>query len=233
MWSLTNTKKNVIDEIIRCGALVFSEVKLKSGRLSPYFFNVARMFNPRSLNIIGEAYAKTIAELLSLDEFEGLFGPSYKGIPLAVATSFKIRQLYGYDKPIIYDRKETKSYGVKEDERIVGSMDKGARLVIVDDVLTTGLTKLKVKEALEELGFKVVGVVVLVDRNEMEDGIPASEVISMRGLKYKAIIEAVELFQVMWAQRSELQIDSSIFKKVKDYYEAYGSKKLFFDVEDA
>ncbi|MEM4576738.1 MAG: orotate phosphoribosyltransferase [Candidatus Nezhaarchaeales archaeon] len=230
MWGLTNTKKNVIDEIIRCGALVFSEVKLKSGRSSPYFFNVARMFNPQSLNVIGEAYAKTIVELLSLDGFDGVFGPSYKGIPLAVATSFKIRQLYGYDKPILYDRKEAKSYGVKEDERIVGSIDKGARLVIVDDVLTTGLTKLKVKEALEELGFKVVGVVVLMDRNEMEDGIPASEVIRTQGLKYQAIIEAVDLFQVIWARRSELRIDPSIFRKVKDYYEAYGSKKLFFDV---
>ncbi len=221
-------KRTVLEEVIRCGAVVFDKVKLKSGRISPFFINVAKMFNPRSLDVIGEAYAKTIVELMSLRGFEGLFGPSYKGIPLAVATSLKIRQLYGEDKPVLYDRKEIKDYGVKGDERIVGAVDKGSRLVMVDDVLTTGSTKLKLKEELEALGYKVVGVVVLVDRNEREDGLSASDVIKRHGLKFSSIIDAVELFQELWARRSELKIEEFVFKELKEYYDVYGSKKLFF-----
>lgn len=230
MLELNSLKCKVIEEIIRCGALVFGDVKLKSGRTSPYFLNVAKMFNPRSLDVVGEAYAKVISNLLGLNELDGIFGPSYKGIPLAVATSFKIKQLYGEEKPILYDRKEAKSYGVKGEELIVGSIDKGSRLIVVDDVLTTGLTKLKVKERLEDLGFKVVGVVVLVDRNELEDDSPASEVIKMHGLKFHAVIEAVELFQNVWTRRTELGIDPLALKKVKEYYDVYGSRKLFFNV---
>lgn len=230
MLELDLIKRKVIEEMIRCGALIFSDVRLKSGRTSPYFLNVAKMFNPRSLDVIGEAYAKIIANFLSLKEFDGIFGPSYKGIPLAVAASFKIRQLYGEEKPMLYDRKEAKDYGVKGDELIVGSADKGSRLIVVDDVLTTGLTKLKVKEHLENLGFRVVGVIVLMDRNELEDGIPASEVIKMHGLKFHYVIEAIELFQVIWSRRTELGIDPLVLKKVEEYYNAYGSKKLFFNV---
>jgi len=227
---LDSLKLKVIEEIIRCGALIFDDVRLKSGRTSPYFFNVAKMFNPRSLELIGEAYAKIIANFIGLKEFNCIFGPSYKGIPLAVAASFKVRQLYGEEKLILYDRKEVKDYGAKGDEVIVGSADVGSRLIIVDDVLTTGLTKLKVKERLENLGFRVVGVVVLMDRNELEENTPASGVIKMHGLKFHSVIDAVELFQVIWARRIELGIDSSILKKVKEYYDVYGSKKLFFNV---
>ncbi len=228
MLDWTPIKNSVMEEIIRCGAIIFSDVKLKSGRSSPFFFNVAKMFNPRSLDVIGEAYAKVITKLLSLDEFEGIFGPSYKGIPLAVAASFKIRQLYGEDKPVLYDRKEVKGYGVKGDERVVGAVDKGSRLVMVDDVLTTGLTKLELKEDLEALGYKVVGVVVLMDRNEKENDLPASEVIKRHGLKFSSIIEAEELFQVLWSRKDELKIELSVFKKIKEYYDLYGSKKLLF-----
>lgn len=230
MLELNSLKLKVIEEIIRCRALIFDDVRLKSGRVSPYFLNVAKMFNPRSLEVIGEAYARILAESLGLMEFDGIFGPSYKGIPLAVATSFKMRSLYGEEKPILYDRKEVKDYGVKGDELIVGSIDKGSRLIVIDDVLTTGLTKLKVKEHLENLGFRVIGVVVLMDRNELENGNPASEVIKKHGLKFYSILEAVELFQVIWTKRTELGIDPLTLKRVKEYYDTYGSKKLFFNV---
>ncbi|MHC1600778.1 MAG: orotate phosphoribosyltransferase [Candidatus Nezhaarchaeales archaeon] len=230
MSNMDTLKLQVIEEIIRCKALIFSDVKLKSGRLSPYFFNIAKMFNPHSLNVLGEAYAKTIKSLLDLKEFDGIFGPSYKGIPLAVITSLKIKQLYGEDKPIIYDRKELKSYGVKGDELIVGSLEEGSRLIIIDDVLTTGSTKLQVKSMLENLGFKVVGVVVLIDRNELENGIPASEVVKQQGLKYKAIIDVIELFQVLWSRRTSLKIGDTVFSKVKEYYDVYGAKKLLLSI---
>ncbi|MDW8050381.1 MAG: orotate phosphoribosyltransferase [Nitrososphaerota archaeon] len=226
-------KSQVIEEMIRCKAIIFNDVKLKSGRTSPYFFNVAKMFNPHSLNVLGEAYAKTIAELVDLKEFEGLFGPSYKGIPLAVTTSLKIKQLYGEDKPIVYNRKELKEYGVKGDELFIGSLEKGSRLIIVDDVLTTGLTKLQVKGLLEDFGFKVIGVVVLLDRNELEDGVPASDIIKQHGLQYRAIVDAVELFQVIWLRRRELKIGEVIFGKLKEYYNSYGSKKLLFSVKNS
>ncbi len=230
MLNVDSLKIQVIEEIIRCNALIFSDVKLKSGRVSPYFFNIAKMFNPSSLNILGEAYAKTIRDLVDLKEFNGIFGPSYKGIPLAVTTSLKIKKLYGEDKPIIYDRKELKSYGVKGDELIVGPLEKGSRIIIIDDVLTTGSTKLKVKDMLENLGFEVIGVIVLLDRNELEDEIAASDIIKRQGLKYKAIIDAVELFQVLWLRRASLEIDDIIFSKIKEYYDVYGAKKLLLGV---
>jgi len=202
---------------------------LKSGRIPPYFLDVGKMFNPTSLEIIGEAYAKAIAELLGLDEFDGLFGPSYKGIPLAVTTSLKIKQIYGENKQVLYDRKEIKAYGVKEDEKIIGGIKRGSNLIIIDDVLTTGLTKLKLKEELESLGYNIVAVVVLMDRNEKENGQPASDIIRKQGLKFKAIIEVVELFQILWNRRKELKIQPIIFQKIKEYYEIYGSKKLSFE----
>jgi orotate phosphoribosyltransferase len=227
---LTNIRNKVIEEIIRCNAIVFEEVTLKSGRISPYFLDVGKMFNPTTLGIIGEAYARNIVEVLSLDEFDGLFGPSYKGIPLAVATSLKIKQIYGENKQVLYDRKEIKAYGVKEDEKIIGGIKRGSNLIIIDDVLTTGLTKLKLKKELESLGYNVVAVVVLMDRNEKEDNQPASDIIRRQGLKFKAIIEAVELFQILWDRRKELKIQPTTFQKIKEYYDVYGSKKLSFEV---
>jgi len=232
MSSMDPLKLRVIEEIIRCNALVFGNVKLKSGRTSPYFFNIARMFNPTSLNILGEAYAKTIKDFVDLKEFDGIFGPSYKGVPLAVITSLKMKQLYGEDKPIIYNRKEFKNYGIKGDEIIIGPLEKGSRVIIIDDVLTTGSTKLKVKELLEAIGLKAIGVIVLLDRNELEDGIAASEVIRQQGLKYKAIIDAVELFQILWSRRADLKINDTIFSKIKEYYDIYGAKKLLFSVQN-
>ena len=96
--------------------------------------------------------------------------------------------------------------------------------------MTTGSTKLKVKDMLENLGFKVIGVVVLLDRNELENGIAASDIIKQQGLKYKAIIDAIELFQVLWLRRTSLKINDTAFSKVKEYYDVYGAKKLLFGI---
>ncbi|MDI9619947.1 MAG: orotate phosphoribosyltransferase [Candidatus Nezhaarchaeota archaeon] len=223
-------KLRVIEEIARCGALVFDEVKLKSGRTSPFFFNVARMFNPRSLEVLGEAYATSIVELLGPGGFDAVFGPSYKGVPLAVAASLKLMQLYGVEKPVIYDRKEVKGYGAKGDEYLVGPWGGASSVVVVDDVLTTGSTKIHAKKVLEGIGLKVAGVVVLLDRNELEGGVPASEVLRRGGLRYSAVLEAVELFRALWLRRDSLGLEASAFRRVEEYYEVYGAKRLLLDV---
>ena len=231
MKELDELKAMVIEEIIKSKALVFGEIKLKSGRASPYFLNIAKMFNSHGLDLLGLAYAKAIRSFIGLEEFDGLFGPSYKGIPLAVATSIKLRQLYGIDKYVLYDRKELKGYGVKGDELIIGPIERGSRMLIIDDVLTTGSTKIQVKRTLEGLGLKVVGVVVLLDRNEIENGEAASKVIEREGLMFKAILDATELFHILWSKRKSLKISEEVFHKVKEYYDEYGAKKLLLSVE--
>ena len=231
---MEDLKDRLVDEILRSGALIIGEFKLKSGRISPFFFNIAKMFTPRSLSLLGSIYASTIRDLLDLKAFDAIVGPSYKGVPIAVATSLKIYELYGEDKPVLYDRKEAKKYGVKEEELIIGSAPRGARLVMVDDVLTTGATKASLKRLLEELGFKVVGLVVLLDREELEEGIPASTVLEREGLKFKAVMGATELFQRLWAKASRglAPLSKNDMLKIKEYYDAYGAKKLLLSVED-
>ena len=145
--------------------LSFGEFTLKSGRKSPYFFNAGLFNSGASLAQVGRSYAATIAEA-NLD-FDVLFGPAYKGIPLVASTAIALSQDFGINKPYCYNRKETKDHG--EGGTIVGAKLAG-RVLIIDDVITAGTAIREVMGLITEAGAEATGVVVALDRQEKGNG---------------------------------------------------------------
>jgi orotate phosphoribosyltransferase len=149
---------------MQAGVLRFGEFKTKAGRLSPYFFNAGLFNTGSSLGQLGEYYAKTL--IASGVEFDVLFGPAYKGIPLAAATAVALAKL-GHDTPFSFNRKEAKDHG--EGGTIVGAKLAG-RVMIIDDVITDGASKRESVEIIRAHGATPVGVVIALDRMERGTG---------------------------------------------------------------
>lgn len=146
---------------------------LKSGRPSPYFINLGALTDGEALARLKWAFASYIALLLEeghIEDFDYVFGPSYKGISLATLTCEGLNELYGMDKRYMYDRKEEKDYGDLSADRVIvgaGYFKSGQKILMVDDTLTTGTTKVETIEKLKLLGdHDVVGLVIAVDRQE-------------------------------------------------------------------
>jgi len=145
--------------------LSFGEFTLKSGRKSPYFFNAGLFNSGASLAQVGRSYAAAIAE--SNLDFDVLFGPAYKGIPLVATTAIALSQDFGINKPFCFNRKEAKDHG--EGGNIVGALLKG-RVLIIDDVITAGTAIREVMGLVEDAGAEATGVVVALDRQEKGQG---------------------------------------------------------------
>ena len=145
--------------------LSFGEFTLKSGRKSPYFFNAGLFNSGASLAQVGRSYAAAIAEA-NLD-FDVLFGPAYKGIPLVASTAIALSQDFGINKPYCYNRKEAKDHG--EGGTIVGAKLAG-RVLIIDDVITAGTAIREVMGLISGAGAEATGVVVALDRQEKGNG---------------------------------------------------------------
>lgn len=144
-----------------CGVLRFGDFELKSGRRSPYFFNAGEFHDGRALDALGSAYAGAILD--AGFRFDVLFGPAYKGIPLAVATGIALARDHGIQCGIAYNRKERKDHG--EGGQLVGAPLAG-RVLLVDDVITAGTAIREVLPFIEDAGGKVVGIVTALDRQE-------------------------------------------------------------------
>ena len=154
--------QDFIELALRHGALRFGEFTLKSGRASPYFFNAGAFASGASLATLGRCYAAAIAA--SGIEYDLLFGPAYKGIPLAVATAVAIAAENGRDVPCAFNRKEPKTHG--ERGSLIGAPLAG-RALIVDDVITAGTAVREVVGMIRDAGAVVAGVVIGLDRNEV------------------------------------------------------------------
>ncbi|RDW79765.1 orotate phosphoribosyltransferase [Coleophoma cylindrospora] len=168
--TLAPFKAEFLKSAIDGGVLTFGSFELKSGRISPYFFNAGLFYTADLLRAISTAYAKTLIETnnsASPIEFDILFGPAYKGIPLATSTVDKLGELdpakYG-QLCYAFDRKEAKDHG--EGGNIVGAPLKGKRVLIVDDVVTAGTAKREAITKIRKEGGIVVGILVAVDRME-------------------------------------------------------------------
>jgi orotate phosphoribosyltransferase len=150
-----------IDLCLSLGVLRFGEFKLKSGRLSPYFFNTGLFNTGRGLAELGAQYAQAIAT--AAPPCDVLFGPAYKGIPLVTATAVALASRHGRDMPWAFNRKEAKDHG--EGGNIVGTPLRG-RVLIVDDVITAGTAIREAAEIIAAAGAQPVGVVLTLDRQE-------------------------------------------------------------------
>jgi orotate phosphoribosyltransferase len=168
-------QRRFVDFLVECGAFRLGQFTLKSGRVSPTFVNTGLVDDGEGLRRLGDAYAGRLLDAVGAGGFDAVFGPSYKGIPLAVATSMALAAR-GVRKPYLFDRKERKTHGeeaaAKADAAavLVGHRPaRGARLALVDDVLTTGATKYEsvalLRSLIEEVRFPAL--VIAVDRQEV------------------------------------------------------------------
>ena len=145
--------------------LKFGQFTLKSGRVSPYFFNAGAFSSGRALAALGRCYARRIVE--SGVEFDVLLGPAYKGIPLAAVTAVALADEHGMDVPFAYNRKEAKSHG--EGGKLVGAPLEG-RVMVIDDVITAGTAVREVIAMIESAGAVLAGVAIGLNREERGEG---------------------------------------------------------------
>lgn len=151
-----------VREMIDRGVLTFGDFVLKSGRRSPYFFNLGAIADGDGLAVLGSAYAFETLALPTRPEI--LFGPAYKGIPIAAATAIALARDHGVEIGAAFNRKEVKDHG--EGGHLVGASLAGRKVAIVDDVVTDGTAKREAFEMIADAGGKVVGIVLALDRQE-------------------------------------------------------------------
>ena len=158
-------KKEFIDLALELGVLRFGEFELKSGRISPYFFNAGLFNTGYAAAKLGRYYAAAIAE--SKLEFDMLFGPAYKGIPLAALAAAALAEHHDIDVPYCYNRKEAKDHG--EGGTIVGGPLEG-RILIIDDVITAGTAVREAYRLIAATSAEIAGLVISLDRQEKGQG---------------------------------------------------------------
>lgn len=158
-------KREFIEFAIARGVLKFGEFTLKSGRTSPYFFNAGLFNKGGDLAKLGRYYAAALAD--SGIDFDVLFGPAYKGIPIATTTAVALADHHDMDVPYCFNRKEAKSHG--EGGNLVGSALEG-RIMLVDDVITAGTAIRESMELIAQNGASLAGVLIALDRQERGKG---------------------------------------------------------------
>lgn len=159
-------QRSFVEFAIGHGVLRFGSFTLKSGRVSPYFFNAGGFDTGARLAGLGRFYAAAIDERAA--DFDVLLGPAYKGIPIAAATAVQLAEQHGRDVPWAFNRKEAKDHG--EGGMVVGADLDGKRVLLVDDVITSGKAIREVLPVVEEAGGTLAGIVVAVDRQERGTG---------------------------------------------------------------
>jgi orotate phosphoribosyltransferase len=196
------------------GVLKFGEFKLKSGRMSPYFFNLGLISTGAALRELGRTYALALQH--SGVAFDMLFGPAYKGIPLVAALGIALADA-GHDVPYAYNRKEAKDHG--EGGTLVGARPAG-RVVSVDDVLTAGTAMRESVQLLRAAGAMPVAAVIALDRQEQGPG-SASAVAEMereQGLRVIALVNVREMLEFLERERMPAQTVAAI----RAYQARYG-----------
>jgi orotate phosphoribosyltransferase len=208
-------QQEFIDFALQIGVLRFGEFTLKSGRKSPYFFNAGLFNSGTSLAQLGRYYAQTIVD--SKLQFDVLYGPAYKGIPLAAATAIALADHHGVDMPYAFNRKEAKDHG--EGGIIVGAPLQG-KVLIIDDVISAGTSVRESIEIITASNAEPAGVVIALDRQEKGQGETSAiqEVEKNFGLQVASIIQLQLLIEYL-----ERQFDmQDSLKAINVYREKYG-----------
>lgn len=202
-------------------ALLFGNFQTKAGRSSPYFFNAGLFSNGESIGRLAGFYADTIIQ--SSLQFDGLFGPAYKGIPLVTATAMAL-SFRGKNYPFSYDRKEEKKHG--ESGSLIGAPLKG-RILVVDDVISAGTSVRNSVKLIHDAKAELAGVVVSLDRQEKGQGELSAiqEVKQMFGAPVVAVATLANLVDYLaraWAQTSDRSIND-IITSINAYRKQYGA----------
>ncbi len=220
-------KQEFIEFMVESHALKFGEFTLKSGRKSPFFMNAGAYVTGSQLRRLGQYYAKAIHEHYG-DDFDVLFGPAYKGIPLSVATTIAYSELYGKDIRYCSNRKEVKDHG--DTGILLGSqMKDGDRVVIIEDVTTSGKSIEETYPIIKAQGnVEVVGLMVSLNRMERGKGEKSAleEVQELYGFKANAIVTMADVVEHLYNKECQGQvvIDDKIKAAIDAYYEQYGAK---------
>lgn len=221
-------KSEFIKFMVDSNVLKFGDFTLKSGRKSPFFMNAGAYITGTQLRKLGEYYAKAIHDNFGLD-FDILFGPAYKGIPLAVATSMAISELYGVDIKYSCNRKEAKDHGEKG--ILLGSpMNDGDRVVMIEDVTTSGKSIEETFPIIKAQGnIEIKGL--MVSLNRMEKGLDTDktaldDIKDKYGIEARSIVNMDDVVECLYNKPvdGKILIDDTIKTAIDEYYKLYGAK---------
>ena len=221
-------KQEFIEFMVASDVLKFGEFTLKSGRKSPFFMNAGAYVTGSQLRRLGQFYAQAIHDTYGLD-FDVLFGPAYKGIPLTVATTIAISKLYGKDIRYCSNRKEVKDHG--DTGILLGSKLKdGDKVVIIEDVTTSGKSIEETFPILKaQADVEVIGLMVSLNRMEVGKGGEKSaldEIKELYGIEANAIVSMAEVTEHLYNKEcgGRVVIDDRIKSAIDAYYEQYGAR---------
>ncbi len=220
-------KQEFIEFMIDCEVLKFGDFVTKSGRKTPFFVNTGFYRTGAQLRRLGEYYAKAIESEFGFD-FDVLFGPAYKGIPLTVAATIAISELYGKDIKYCSNRKEVKDHGDKG--ILLGSpISDGDKVVIIEDVTTAGTSISETLPVIKAQGdVEALGLVVSVDRMERGQGEKSAleEIQEKYGLRTTSIVTMAEVVEHLYNKpyKGKVIIDDTLKSAIDAYYEQYGVK---------
>lgn len=239
MWNKSDTRKRgndnmeqykqeFIEFMVGSNVLKFGDFTLKSGRKSPFFMNAGAYVTGSQLRKLGEYYARAIHEKYG-DDFDVLFGPAYKGIPLSVATTIAYSELYGMEIRYCSNRKEAKDHG--DVGILLGSkIQDGDRVVIIEDVTTSGKSIEETFPILKAQGnIEIKGLMVSLNRCERGKGTKSAlqEVSELYGFPTGAIVSMKEVVEHLYNRpyRGEVIIDDTLKASIDAYYEQYGAEE--------
>lgn len=223
-------KQEFIKFMVESDVLKFGEFTLKSGRQSPFFMNAGAYVTGYQLKKLGEYYAQAINDNFGLD-FDVLFGPAYKGIPLGVVTAIAIHDLYGKEVRYCSNRKEVKDHGADKGNLLGAELKDGDRVVMVEDVTTSG-------KSIDETypivtgaaNVDIKGLIVSLNRMEVGKGgvtTAQKEIEAKYGFPVASIVSMAEVVEVLYNNEvdGKVVIDDKLKAAIDAYYEQYGAKE--------
>ncbi|MBP5590706.1 orotate phosphoribosyltransferase [bacterium] len=224
---MNNYKHDFIDFMVKSEVLTFGDFVTKSGRKTPFFVNTGKYRTGEQIAKLGEFYAESIMENTA-GEFDVLFGPAYKGIPLAVSASIALSSKFGKNVSFCFNRKEVKDHG--EGGNLIGhKLQKGDRVLIIEDVTTAG-TSIRETVPLLKAAADIELAALSVSVNRMERGTgdksALDEIHDDFGMKTFSIVNMAEVVEYLYGRKvgDKVLIDDEMKSRIEDYYKIYGAK---------
>jgi orotate phosphoribosyltransferase len=219
-------KKDFIDFMVNCEVLTFGDFITKSGRKTPFFVNTGKYRTGEQIGKLGEFYARSIMENTN-GKFDVLFGPAYKGIPLAITTAIALNKIYSKNCAFCFNRKEVKDHG--EGGSLIGhKLKDGDKVVIIEDVTTAG-TSIDETVPILKAAAKVDVSALVISVNRMEKGkgekSALDEIKATYGMKTFPIVSMAEVVEYLHNKEinGKVVLDDKIKSRIEDYYKIYGA----------